>query len=150
MAADREESCAPGGERHAGVWGRLAAFVCIVLACFGVAGDGPPRVSFVRPPAFLTAGFVTELRVRVPNHPDNRRLELDAIDQAIGESVLHTERQLDAGAQQMHLFKLLLPSGNLLMRAVLWGVVVNDKGERETRLIATASTPVQVMSKLGE
>lgn len=100
---------------------RGVALVALVLACLGIAGDDTPRLRFWHPPSFLTAGDAIDLQLRIPAHDDNRLVTLDAFDG--GESVLHSQRDLDGASAPLQVFpKLLLPKGDLLLVGQLWGL----------------------------
>ncbi len=116
---------------------RRVVLVLLTLGCLGVAGDDVPRLSFVRPPHFVAEGFQQDLDLRIPRNDANRLVTLDAYDQ--GESVLHSQRDLDGSSAPLVVFpKLLLPSGELVLVAALYGVNAHQ--------LAKVSTPITVLS----
>ena len=121
---------------------RRVILALLVLACLGAAGDNIPRVQFIRPPAFVSEGERIEIRLRIPSQPDNRRVTLDAVDKADGTDVVHTERQIDPDSAPLQVFRLILPTGDLLLVGQLWGV--------PSQPIATVTTPIRVRSQWGE
>lgn len=120
---------------------RRITLVALVLACLGVAGDDVPPVSFIRPAHFWPATDVLPLQLRIPRSDQNRLIDVSAFDTADGERVAYSARDLDGGSPPLQVFKLLLPSGDLILIASLYGV----HGR-----IATVQTPIQVRSKFGE
>ncbi len=117
---------------------RHVVLVLLVLACIGTAGDDVPRLSFVRPPHFIAEGYQQDIALRIPRNDANRMVTLDAYDQ--GEAVLHSQRDLDGGSAPLVVFpKLLLPSGDLVVIAALYGVNAHQ--------LAKVSTPITVLSQ---
>ncbi len=116
---------------------RRVVLVAFVLGCLGVSGDDVPRLSFVRPPHFIAEGYQQDLALRIPRNDANRLVTIDAMDGS--ESVLHSQRDLDGSSAPLVVFpKLLLPSGNLLIVAALYGVNAHQ--------LAKVSTPITVLS----
>lgn len=111
---------------------RIAAFT---LAALGLAMAEAPIISFIRPPGFIAANTPTEFRVRVPRHEDNRRLELSALEH--GERVSFTARPLDGGSAPLQVFKLILPRGQMVLVATIYGA----DGQR-----ARVQAPLRVLS----
>jgi hypothetical protein len=109
----------------------------VTLALAGLAMAEGAAIGFVRPPAYIAENFATEFRVRIPHNEDNRRVEVSAIDQSDGERVSFTERPLSGGSAPLQVFKLILPRGNLLLVAALYGA----DGQR-----ARVQAPVRVLS----
>lgn len=107
------------------------------LALAGLAMAEAPPIGFIRPPAYIAENFQTEFRVRIPRSDDNRRVEVSAIDRADGERVSFTERPLDGGSAPLQVFRLILPRGDLMLVAALYGVT----GQR-----GKVQAPVRVLS----
>jgi hypothetical protein len=120
---------------------RRLLLILIVFACIGSAGDDVPRLEFIRPAHFWPATDVLPLQLRIPRSDQNRLIDVSAFDTADGERVLQSQRDLDGGSPPLQVFKLLLPSGDLILIASLYGV----HGR-----IAKVQTSIQVRSKLGE
>lgn len=126
------------------VWSAMLsriALLTLALLALAWASSDTPRLSLVRPPAFLAEGYAVPFRLRVPPDPDNRSLSLAAYDTEDGERVAYSQRDVDGHSAALQVFNLLLPSGDLLIVGQLWGV----PGQ-----IAKVQTPVQVQSKLGQ
>jgi hypothetical protein len=123
------------------VHARRLFFVVLTLFCLGMSGDRSPRLSFWHPPHQISEGERIDVQIRLAPDSENRRLTLDAMDREFGESVLHTERQIDPDSAPLQVFRLILPVGDLLLTAKLLGV----NGQ-----IAAISTPMVVRSRYGD
>lgn len=98
----------------------------------------PPRVAFVRPPAYVSAEAPVTLVIRVPPHAENRQLLLAVLD---GEFLMSgTERDLQGDrSAPIHNVTVHLPAGELVLRAGLYGT-----GGRQ---IAVATARVTVVGR---
>ncbi len=120
---------------------RRVVLVLFTLGCLGVAGDDVPRLAFVRPPHFIAEGYPQDLALRIPRNDANRLVTLEAVDG--GEVVLHSQRDLDGSSAPLVVFpKLLLPNGELLLVAALYGVNAHQ--------LAKVTTPITVLSSRPE
>jgi hypothetical protein len=124
--------------------------LAITLALAGLAMAEAAVIGFVRPPAYIAANFATEFRVRIPRQDnprqaddqhaerpavdDQSRVEMSAIDQSDGERVSFTERPLSGGAAPLQVFKLILPRGDLLLVATLYGANGQQLGKAQARV----------------
>jgi hypothetical protein len=121
----------------------MRRLVIITLALAGVAmATNPKTIDFIRPPGFVQEGEKIPFKVRIPPHEDNRRVEIAAFDQADGERVSFTYRELSgAGAAALLTIDLILPRGQLLLVGQLWGI---------HGLRGKVTTPVRVRGRLGD
>jgi hypothetical protein len=102
-------------------YGRL---LVVTLALLGLALALPPRIEFVRPPAFVRQGIVP-LKLRIPYDKDNRKYAVAAFDRNDGNQVAYRERDTHPDDLTVLEFELMLPSGDLAILAALFGT----KGE---------------------
>lgn len=121
---------------------RRLALPLLVLACMAQSGD-TPRIAWVRPPAFISTDDTILYQVRIAPHPDNRLAIFSAIDQADGLEVTRSQEELPgADAPRTRWFKWRLPSGHLMLKAVVLGA--------SAKTLAVATVPVIVRGRYDE
>ena len=98
--------------------GILAALVC-VCAWLVLGAADEDRVAWVRPPSFVNEADILVLQVRVPRHPENRRLVLMAVD---GDDIVRrSDEQLEGEAAPVSRWvRWRLPAGELTLIAAVF------------------------------
>lgn len=115
---------------------RVAAILLIVLVCLANSGDKRVQLIGVRP--VLTDTEPVEFSVRVPRHPENRLLVIEAVEEGDVDPTSASAYDLDGDSAPLHDVSWHLPSGSYAIVAA----VFDAKGE-----VGRDSKPVTVRGK---